>query len=107
MFLPHKLPDEVTTLQSTIEESGEQAKVRNCQHNVCFCLCSIILSFVKLIITYKREKKTGDRDVVQFFNILFNRIFRLLKFSQHNRNFYDPAGAHSIQQYNLQVRGAS
>ena len=70
------------------------------------CFCSVFHGHCvsQVIVTFKREKKAGDHDVVQFFNILFNRIFRLLKFSQHNRNFYDPAGAHSIKQYNLQVR---
>jgi len=82
LFLPFRLPDKQTILSSTLEESNET---------------------IKLTISLKRICTAGDRDVVQFYNILFNRIFRMLKFSQHNRNFYDPAGAHSIKQYNLQV----
>jgi len=58
---------------------------------------------VKVTINFKRERRAGDRDIVQFLNILFNRIFRVLKFSQHNRNFYDADGKHEIRQYKLQV----
>ena len=58
---------------------------------------------VKVTLKFKSARKSGDRDVVQHFNILFNKIFRILKFSQHNRNFYDAAGAHAIKAYNLSV----
>ncbi len=105
LFLPKKLPDPVTVLKSTLDETGEEIKVLETRVVFVFLFCFSRSHHVsQVIVTFKREKKAGDHDVVQFFNILFNRIFRLLKFSQHNRNFYDPAGAHSIKQYNLQVR---
>lgn len=41
--------------------------------------------------------------MIQQFNILFKRIFGVLKFKMHNRNFYDPKSAHAIRQHNLSI----
>ena len=59
-------------------------------------------------INFKSKREMGaDRDVIQHYNILFNRIMRVLKFSQHNRNFFDPKATIHIKQHNLQVKDQS
>ena len=58
---------------------------------------------VKVTINFKSERRDGP-EVVRHYNILFNRVLRALKLTQHNRNYYDPKGAHHIRQYNIQVR---
>ena len=58
---------------------------------------------VKISIHYKRKLDLCDRNMIQQFNILFKRIFNVLKFKMHNRNFYDPQSAHAIKQHNLSV----
>ena len=56
-------------------------------------------------INFKSKREMGpDRDVIQHYNILFNRILRVLKFCQHNRNFFDPKATINIKQHNLQVK---
>ena len=45
----------------------------------------------------------GDRQVVQLYNVLFGRIFRTLKFSQHNRKYFDSQGAYNIREHNINV----
>lgn len=80
--MPFQLPDTKTQLEAVHPESGEK---------------------VDVTITFKNAKTAGDREVVQFFNILMNRILRILKFTQHLRNFYDARSAKHIKQYNLQI----
>ena len=84
LFLPMKLENVVT--QETAKHSVTGAAV-----------------LVKINFKSKREMG-ADRDVIQHYNILFNRIMRVLKFSQHNRNFFDPKAAINIKQHNLQVK---
>jgi hypothetical protein len=83
LFLPLVLNPPVQTAAAPHPSTGEQ---------------------VQVTLAFKKERKSGDRDVVQHYNILFNRIMRVLKFTMHNRNFYDAKGAHHIRQYNLQVK---
>lgn len=82
MFLPKRLNSALTTSVAKNAANGEE---------------------VKVTFAFKKERKGGERDVIQHYNILFNRVLRALKFVMHNRNFYDPKGAHHIKQYNLQV----
>jgi len=58
---------------------------------------------VKLTINYKKKLELCDKAMIQQFNILFKRIFTVLKFKMHNRNFYDPKSAHAIRQHNLSI----
>ena len=51
---------------------------------------------VVMTLTFKHEKRTGDEAVRQLYNILFKRIFKTLKLSEHNRKSFDPSGAHKI-----------
>ena len=60
-------------------------------------------SNVKITINYKKKLQSGDRDMIQQFNIIFKRIFNVLKFKMHNRNFYDPKSATSIKQHKLDI----
>jgi len=83
LFLPFQLDNVVTKGTATHSVTGESVVIK---------------------INFKSKREMGaDRDVVQHYNILFNRIMRALKLSQHNRNFFDPKAANHIRQYNLQV----
>jgi len=57
----------------------------------------------QLIFSFKRKCNAGDRQVVQLYNVLFGRIFRTLKFSQHNRKYFDSQGAYNIREHNINV----
>jgi len=83
LFLPMKLDNVVTQGTATHSVTGAAVVVK---------------------INFKSKREMGaDRDVIQHYNILFNRILRVLKFSQHNRNFFDPKATIHIKQHNLQV----
>lgn len=60
-------------------------------------------STVKVMINFKKKLDFSDREMIQQFNIIFNRIFATLKFKMHNRNFYDPQSATAIRQHNLSI----
>lgn len=57
----------------------------------------------QLTFSFKRQCKAGDPNVVQLYNVLFGRIFRTLKFSQHKRKYYDSQGAYAIREHNINV----
>jgi len=78
LFLPILLPDKSTT-------------------------CPIPGSDAKIIVNYKKKLDLVDREMIQQFNIIFKRIFNVLKFKMHNRNFYDPVSATAIKQHNLSI----
>jgi len=83
LFLPMKLDNVVTQGTATHSTTGDTVTVK---------------------INFKSKREMGaDRDVIQHYNILFNRIMRVLKFSQHKRNFFDPKATINIKQHNLQV----
>ena len=56
---------------------------------------------VKVTLNFKKKLDFSDRQMIQQFNIIFKRIFNVLKFKMHNRNYYDPVSAHAIRQHNL------
>jgi len=58
---------------------------------------------VKVSLHFKRQCQPNDRNVIQLYNILFGRIMRTLKFTQHNRKYYDASSANHIKEYNLSV----
>jgi len=65
--------------------------------------CPVAGSDIKIIVTYKKKLDLVDREMIQQFNIIFKRIFNVLKFKMHNRNFYDPVSATAIKQHNLSI----
>ena len=58
---------------------------------------SLTGEMIKVGITFKKERKAGDRESLQHYNILFGRIFKMLKMSQHNRKHFDAMGRHTIK----------
>jgi len=82
LFIPFQLPDHKTQLQSEHPNDG---------------------SPVTVTITLKHHKRMGDRDCIQLYNVLFNRIMNSLKMCMMNRNFYDPRNGHMIPQHKLEV----
>lgn len=44
------------------------------------------------ILIFRNIFRFNSREMIQQLNIIFNRIFTVLRFKMHNRNFYDPAG---------------
>jgi len=58
---------------------------------------------VEVSLHFKRQCLANDRNVIQLYNILFGRIMKTLKFTQHNRKYYDASAANHIKEYNLSV----
>jgi len=78
-------------------------KCLEAKSSVCEAKRSEDESAVKVVINFKKKLEPGDRDMIQQFNIIFKRIFVMLKFKMHNRNFYDPESAQAIRQHNLSI----
>ena len=81
LYLPKQLEDCTTTECQRIAEGGP----------------------VKVTIRYLKKLDFTDQQMIQQFNIIFKRIFNVLKFKMHNRNYYDPVSAHAIRQHNLSI----
>ena len=60
-------------------------------------------SSLKIVVNFKKKLELCSREMIQQFNIIFKRIFNVLKFKMHNRNFYDPESAEAIKQHNLSI----
>ena len=60
-------------------------------------------SSMKIVVNFKKKLELCSREMIQQFNIIFKRIFNVLKFKMHNRNFYDPESAEAIKQHNLSI----
>ena len=58
---------------------------------------------MKIMVNFKKKLDLCSREMIQQFNIIFKRIFNVLKFKMHNRNFYDPVSAEAIKQHNLSI----
>jgi len=82
LFLPEMLDPGLKNLTSTHPETGNS---------------------VKIVLKFIRACKSGDRETLQLYCILFNKIMRTLKFTQHNRNFYDANNPFKIPQYHLEI----
>ncbi|KAL5278937.1 PIWIL2 family protein [Megaselia abdita] len=80
LFLPIRLPDNVTILTS--KNSGDDSDVS-----------------VKII--YKRKKPM--KDCMQFYNILFDRIMKVLNYVRFDRKQYDPTAPKHIPQHKLEI----
>lgn len=80
LYLPIRLPDPVTELNAVHPVDG---------------------STVKIQIIYKKTKRMGE--CAHFYNILFNKIFKVLNFIQMGRQHYDPAASSKIPQHRLEI----
>lgn len=80
LFLPFKLPDEVTHLVS--ESQDDQ-------------------SDINVTIMFKRQKRLGD--CIQLYNILFDKIYKVLNYLRVNRKFYDPTAPSLLPNKKLEV----
>lgn len=80
LFLPRRLPDEITRLMSTniVDQSPVEVK-----------------------ITFKRQKRREE--CVQLYNILFERIFRILNYLRVGRKNFDPTAPQLIPQHKLEI----
>jgi hypothetical protein len=45
---------------------------------------------VQVKVTFIREKSFGDPECVQFFNVLFNKVMKVLKYVRMKQSYYDP-----------------
>ena len=59
-------------------------------------------SLITVTITLKWLKRMGDRDCIQLYNVLFNRIMDTLKMVHMSKNCYDPTAGHMIPQHKLE-----
>ena len=79
LYLPNKLPLPITTL---ISKSLEQ-------HDI------------SIKITFKSKKRLGD--CIHLYNVLFDRIFKILNFTRVGRKNFDPSAPKMIPQHKLEV----
>lgn len=80
LYLPHRLPNDITRLISKNIVDESEVEVRVC---------------------YKRQKSRDD--CVQFYNILFERIFRILNYLRVGRKNFDPTAPQLIPQNKLEI----
>ncbi|XP_075903162.1 piwi-like protein 1 [Nelusetta ayraudi] len=81
LFLPHKLHNKETEVLS---------QTRNGEN-------------VKITITMTNELPPSSPVCLQFYNILFKRILRILNMQQIGRNYYSPSDPLSIPQHKLTI----
>ncbi|XP_075054846.1 piwi-like protein 4 [Mixophyes fleayi] len=81
LFLSQKLKDKVTELTSTTR-NGE---------------------VVKITVTMTSTLPAGSPVCIQFFNVLFKRIFKCLNMYQVGRNYYSPSDPVEIPQHKLML----
>nr|XP_033803393.1 piwi-like protein 4 isoform X3 [Geotrypetes seraphini] len=79
LFLSHKLENEVTELSSITKNSET----------------------VKITITLTCQLPSGSPVCIQFFNILFKKILKMLSMYQVGRNYYSPSDPVQIPQHRL------
>lgn len=78
LFLPHKLPEPVTKI--VVENDNKP---------------------ITLTIKYQRERPMAD--CINFFNLLFKQIMRMLEYVQFGRKLFDPTAPKVIPQYKLSI----
>lgn len=80
LFLPKRLPEATTTLiaKNQVDDSD-----------------------VKIIITFKRQKRLSE--CIQLYNVLFDRIFKVLSFLRVGRKCFDPSSPQVIPRQKLEV----
>lgn len=80
LYLPIKLPDPITECESTNENDQ---------------------TVVTVSIIYKKKKRLAD--CMQLYNILFDRVMKVLNFVQFGRKRFDPSAPKLIPQHKLEV----
>lgn len=58
---------------------------------------------VTVTIIYQRQQRADCVESIQFFNILLNRILRMLNMICINRNYFNPRAAHKIEQHRMEL----
>ncbi|KAM9858804.1 piwi-like protein 1 [Aulostomus maculatus] len=81
LFLPHRLHDKETVLHSETR-NGEK---------------------VKITVTLTNELPPSSPVCLQFYNIIFKRILRILNMQQIGRNYYNPHDPLNIPQHRLTI----
>jgi len=79
LSLPKMLPDAVTVLQAETN-TGE-----------------------KVVVTLTVKRKRELKDCEQLFNVLFNKIFEILKYYEIKRNHYDPSSRMLVPTHKLEI----
>ncbi|XP_056448599.1 piwi-like protein 1 [Gadus chalcogrammus] len=81
LFLPHKLPNKETVVHSETRH-GEKVQIK---------------------ITLTNELPPSSPVCLQFYNIIFRRILRMLDMQQIGRHYYQPKDPLSIPQHRLTI----
>uniref|UniRef100_A0A3B5ABU8 Piwi like RNA-mediated gene silencing 1 n=1 Tax=Stegastes partitus TaxID=144197 RepID=A0A3B5ABU8_9TELE len=81
LFLPHRLHNKVTVLHS-VTRNGEK---------------------VQITVTLTNELPPTSPVCIQFYNIIFRRILRILNMQQIGRNYYNPGDPLNIPQHKLTI----
>ncbi|KAM3611283.1 uncharacterized protein V6R79_016094 [Siganus canaliculatus] len=81
LFLPHRLPDKETQLYSETR-NGEK---------------------VQITVTLTNELPPTSLVCIQFYNIIFRRILRILNMQQIGRNYYNPKDPLDIPKHRLTI----
>lgn len=80
LYLPIKLPDPITSFESTNENDQ---------------------TTVTVTVIFKKKKRLAD--CMQLYNILFDRVMKVLNFVQFGRKRFDPSAPKLIPQHKLEV----
>ncbi|KAG2470727.1 PIWL1 protein, partial [Polypterus senegalus] len=81
LFLPHRLPNTVTEFVSETRDGQT----------------------VKITVTLTNELPPTSPVCLQFYNIIFRRVLRILNMQQIGRHYYDPNDPKNIPQHRLMV----
>ncbi|XP_008557727.1 piwi-like protein Ago3 [Microplitis demolitor] len=81
LFLPQKLQQDRTVLES-VRKDGTK---------------------ITVTLIYQRQQRADCAESIQFFNILLNRILRMLKMICINKNYYNPRAPHKIEQHRMEL----
>lgn len=82
LYLPHRLPDDVTEVVSTIQRDNSQ---------------------VRLKITLTNEVAANSPVSLQLFNVIFRKILGELEFKQIGRHYYNPKKQIRVPQHKLDL----
>lgn len=80
LYLPIKLSDSITVFTTPHPVDGSEVTIK---------------------IIYKKTRRLGD--CTHFYNVLFNKIFKVLNFARMGRQHYNPAAAATIPQHKLEI----
>lgn len=80
LFLPKRLPEATTHLVSTDRADGSEINVE---------------------IIFKRQKRLGE--CIQLYNILFEKIFKVLKYKRVGKKNFDPTAPLLLPQHKLEI----